>query len=203
MAIFCDELGADIIQDCTNRPTAHLEQRVLIIPSSLLPASGISYDSSTPDSLITDITLASGTGYLIEGIQQKTWINHNNTFQNAADATPGMIHMLENIHILDPSVEIRDEINNLAFGGGTCFAIVERKWKGTDSGDAFLFFGAKFGLSIPDGGLVDSSGENDGKIVISLQTPEGFKEPNLPHVFLETDYATTRTAVWTNKLAAA
>jgi hypothetical protein len=202
MAIYCDEIGADILQDCSNRPTAQLEQKVLIIPSSQLPASGITYDGTRPDSLITAIALSTGTGYLIEGILQKTWINHGNTYVNPADGTAGSIHMINGIKILDPSVEIRDEINNLAFGGGTVFAIVERKWKGTSSLDSFLFHGLKFGLVIPDGGLVDNSAENDGAMVITLQTPEGFKEPNIPHVFVDTDYATTQTAVWTNKLSA-
>ena len=200
MSIFCDELGADILQDCTNRPTAHLDQRVLIIPSSQLPASGITFDGTRPDSLITAISLSSGSGYLIEGIQQKNWVNHGNTYSNSADQSAGMIHHLNGIRILDPSQEVRDEVNNLAFGGAPVFAIVERKWKGTSSLDAFLFFGLKFGLVIPDGGLVDNSNENDGAMVITLQTPEGLKEPNLPHVFVDTDYSTTQTAVWTNKL---
>ena len=160
MALFCDELGADITQDCSNRPIANLEQKVLIIPSSLLPASGFTYDGTRPDSLITDISLDSGTGYLIEGILQKTWINHSNTYLNPADATSGCIHMLAGIRILNPSVEIRDEINNIAFGNGTCYAIIERKWKGTSSEDAFQVYGVKYQLSIPDGGIIDNSNEN-------------------------------------------
>lgn len=201
MSTYCQEIAADIARDCNNLPTANLEQKVLLIPSSLLPASGITYDGTYPNELITDISLSSGNGYLIEGVQNKTWINNGNTYVNPADGTPGYIHMLNGIRILDPSVEKRHEINAIAAGGGTVFAIIERKWKGTSSEDAFLFHGVKFGLTIPDGGIIDNSNENDGTMVITLQTPEGFKEPYAPHVFLDTDYSTTSTAVWTNKLA--
>lgn len=200
MADFCNELAVDIAKDCANPATAQLEQKVLLIPSSALPASGI----TITDNLITGISTSSGTqGYLIEGLQQKTWTNHNNTFLNPQDGTAGFTHTIENIHIMNPSVETRHAIDDLASGGSTYFAIVERKWKGIDSEDAFLFFGLKFGLCIPDGGIIDNSGENDGKIVITLQTPAGFKEPFLPAVFLDTDYDTTATAVWTNQLATA
>ena len=201
MAIFCANIANDILQDCANIPVAQYEQRVLLIPASVLPASGITFDGTNPNSLITAIALASSeTGELIEGIMNKTWINGGNTFVNAADASPGFIHQLNGIRILDPSQEKRDEINKLATGGATVFAVIERKWKGTASLDAFLFHGVKYGLVIPDGGIIDNSNENDGAIVITLQTPEGFKEPNLPHVFVDTDYATTVTTVWTNKL---
>ena len=201
MAIYCNEISAEILRDCSNLPTANLEQKVLLIAASDLAASGITFDVTNPNSLITDIALTTAeVGFLVEGVMNKTWINNGNTFVNPADGTPGFIHMLSGIRILDPDHAMRDQINKLAVGGATVYAVVERKWKGTDSDDAFLFLGLKYGLVIPDGGIIDNSNENDGTLVISLQTPEGFKEPYLPHVFLDTDYATTATAVWTNKL---
>lgn len=200
MSNYCQEIENDILRDCNNPAVAHLEQKVLLVQSSLLPASGITFDGTNPNELITDLSLTSDDGRLIEGVMNKTWINHGNTYVNPADGSPGFIHQLNGIRILDPSVEKRHEINALAVGGATVFALVERKWKGTDSEDAFLFLGLKFGLCIPDGGIIDNSNENDGAMVISLQTPEGFKEPYMPHVFLDTDYATTNTSVWTNKL---
>ncbi len=204
MATFCTELENDILRDCSNQPVANLEQKVLIIPDSLLPATGITFDGTNPDSLITALALDTGTtGKLVEGIMNKTWINNGNTFVNPADGSPGFIHMLSGIRILDPSQEKRDEINKLATSGATVFALIERFWRGDSDLDAFLFHGLKFGLVIPDGGIIDNSNENDGALVVTLQTPEGFKEPWLPHVYLDTDYATTVTTVWTNKLLGA
>lgn len=204
MAIFCSNIANDILQDCSNKPVAQYEQRVLLIPESVLAASGITFDGTNPNSLITALALTtSATGELIEGILNKTWINGGDTFVNPADGSPGFIHQLNGIRILDPSHEKRDEINKLAGGGATVFAVIERKWRGTDSKDAFLFHGLKFGLVIPDGGIVNNSNENDGAMVLTLQTPEGFKEPYLPHVYLDTDYATTVTTVWTNRLVGA
>jgi len=204
MATYCENIENDILQDCANKPVANYEQKVLLIPASVLAASGITFDVTNPNSLITALALTtSATGELIEGIMNKTWISSGNTFVNPTDGSPGFIHMLNGIRILDPSQEKRDEINKLATGGATVFALIERKWRGTSSLDAFLFHGLKFGLTIPDGGIIDNSNENDGAMVITLQTPEGFKEPYLPHVYLDTDYATTVTTVWTNKLVGA
>lgn len=139
---------------------------------------------------------------MIEGVQNKNVLNHSNTFTNPADGTPGFVHMLQGIKILDPSVEKRQAIEELMAGGGSYYAITERLWKGTSSEDAFLFYGFDCGLHVPDGGLVDNSNENEGTMMLTLQTPEGFKETGLPKIVKLTDYATTVTAVWTNKLAA-
>ena len=206
MANFCNEIENDILRLCSDgdQPVANIEQKILLIPSARLPASGITFDGSNPNSLITAIALETAdTGELIEGIKNKTWINNGNTFVNPADGSPGFIHQLNGIRILDPSQEKRDEINKLAVGGATVFVVIERLWRGPSSLDAFLFHGLKFGLVIPDGGIIDNSNENDGALVITLQTPEGFKEPWLPHVYVDTDYDTTVTTVWTNKLVGA
>ena len=204
MADYCDKLENDILRLCSDLPVANLVQKVLLIPASRLPASGITFAGTNPNSLITAIALESSeTGELIEGITTKTWFNNGNTFVNPADGSPGFIHQLNGIRILDPSQEKRDEINKLAVGGATVFVVTERLWRGPSSLDAFLFHGLKFGLVIPDGGIIDNSNENDGALVLTLQTPEGFKEPWLPHVYLDTDYSTTVTTVWTNKLVGA
>jgi hypothetical protein len=204
MSLICTSLAADVARDCDNPSTAEMEQKVLLIPSSALPQSGITYDATNPNELITDIATASGTqGYLIEGIQQKNWINRNTNYVNPADGSAGFLHSLEGIRILAPSLAARKAAHALLVSGDTFYAVVEKKWKGTSSAQAFEFLGAKFGLVVPDGGFVDNSNENDGAMVVSLSTREGLKEPYLPHIFLDTDYATTVTAVWTNKLATA
>lgn len=204
MSEVCYNIGAHVQRLCTQPPLAQLVQKVLLIPEAALLASGITIDGTYDQALITDISTESGTqGWLIEGQADKTWINHNNTFVNPADSSPGWTHMIEGLRIFDPSHEKRQEINKLATGGGRVFAIVERMWKGASSGDAFLFLGLKYGLTIPDGGIIDNSGENDGAMVITLQTPENCKEPYAPMVYLDIDYATTQTAVWTNYLATA
>ena len=202
MAFFCTEIENSILRDCSNKPLAGMVQKVLLIQASLLPASGITFDGSNPNSLITALTMTSSDGRLIEGIMDKNWLNSATSFVNPADGSPGFIHQLNGIRILDPSQEKRDEINKLATSGAPVFAVTESYWKGTSSLDAFHFYGLKYGLTIPDGGIIQNSNENDGATVISLRTPEGFKEPYQPHVYLDTNYATTVTTVWTNLLTA-
>ena len=184
------KLSVSILRDCDEPNVAGIEQEILLISVDDLLASGITKDVTTPNSLLTDIACESGTqGYKIDGIKQI--IRYTNSFVTSEDSLNGVKHMIEGIRIYDQSQEARDQINRL-IAGGRFFAVLERKWKGVDDDDAFLFFGIEHGLELLD--LSDASNENDGCTVISLGTPEGFKEPYLPHVLLETDYDTTKAA---------
>lgn len=60
MSEICAELAEDIARDCTNKPLPNLLQKVLLIPSTLLPKSGITFT----ENLITAIALASFQGVL-------------------------------------------------------------------------------------------------------------------------------------------
>lgn len=194
----CENISADILRDCTNKPVRGIEQSLVLINVDDLPASGITFDGTNPSSLITALSLASGkTGYKIDGI--KNIMNYTNSFENGEDAESGVMHSIAGIRINDPSAAIRAEINKF-IGGAKVFAVLERKWKGTNNASAFLFFGLKFGLELTE--LADASNENDGTTVLTLSTPTGDKEPYLPHIYLDTDYDTSKTT-FNNKFAAA
>lgn len=185
MSEICDTLASDILKDCNNKPTPGIEQKLILIPVNLVTARTLSAG------LISALTLSAGA-YTIDGI--KDIMNYQNSFVNPSDGESGFKHSLQGIRIQDPSVEVRDEINALAVGGRKYYAVIERRWKGSSDEDAFLFFGYNYGLEVPDGGIVDNSNENDGCMVLTLSTPELFKEPRVPDVLLLTNYATTKTA---------
>jgi hypothetical protein len=194
----CEKLSKDIVRDCANPPIKGIDQRLIIINEKDLPASGITFDATFPSALITQIGLLAGTtGYEVEGI--KSIMNFTNSFENPEDAESGLGHSIAGIRVNDPSEEIRNEVNKY-IAGQKCYAVLERKWKGTENKYAFLFFGLKFGLELTE--LADSSNENDGTIVMTLGTPSGYKEPFLPHVYRDTDYDTS-LATFNNKFAVA
>lgn len=194
----CEIIAADILHDCDNVPVAGIEQRLVLINTADLPASGITFDVATPSTLITAIALtAAKTGYEVQGIKQI--MNYTNSLEYTEDSENGIIHAINGIRIYDPSAEGRDEVNKF-IRGAKVFAVLETKWKGLLNATAFKFFGLKFGLELKE--LIDNSNENDGTIVMSLGTPSGFKEPFLPHIYLDTDYATSLTA-FNNKFASA
>lgn len=194
----CEIITADVLHDCDNVPVAGIEQKLILINYDDLLASGITFDVTTPSTLITDIALEAGkTGYLVENIKQI--MNYTNSLEYTEDSENGIIHSINGIRFYDPSASGRDQLNKL-IRGAKVYAVLETKWKGTDGESAFKFFGLNYGLELKE--LIDNSNENDGTVVISLGTPQGFKEPFLPHILLDTDYDTTKTA-FDNKFAAA
>lgn len=196
MSIICNKVAEDILYDCDNRPVAGIEQRLVLINEADLPASGISFDSTYPNALITGIALNPGkVGYEIQGIKQI--MNYTNSLVADEASEDGVKHSITGIKIFDPSEEVRNEINKYV-AGAKVYAVLQRKWKGTDNKHAFLFFGLKFGLMISE--LKDES--VDGIIQISLSTLGANKEPYLPHIYRDTNYATSLTA-FNNKFVAA
>lgn len=196
MSIICNKVAEDILYDCDNRPVAGIEQRLVLINEADLPASGITFDATYPNALITGIALKPGkVGYEIQGIKQI--MNYTNSLVADEASEDGVKHSITGIKIFDPSEEIRNEINKYV-AGSKVYAVLERKWKGIDNKHAFLFFGLKFGLMISE--LKDES--VDGIIQISLSTLGANKEPYLPHIYRDTNYATSLTA-FNNKFVAA
>lgn len=195
MSNACAKIGKNIIYDCNNRSVAGIEQRLVLINEQDLAASGITFDATYPNSLITQINLLpTKVGYEVQGIKQI--MNYTNSLVADENTEDGVKHSITGIKIYDPSEIIRDEINKY-IAGAKVYAVLERKWKGVDNKHAFLFFGLKFGLMISE--MKDESA--DGVISISLSTYGKFKEPYLPHIYRDTDYATSLTA-FNNKFAA-
>jgi len=184
----CAKIGKNVTYDCNNRVVQGIEQRLMLINESDLIASGITFDAVYPNSLITQLELLPNRiGYEIQGIKQI--MNYSNSLVADDNSDDGVKHSITGIKIFDPSEEIRNEVNKY-IAGAKVYAVLERKWKGIDNKDAFLFFGLKFGLMISE--MKDDSA--DGVITMSLSTPGKFKEPYLPHIYRDTDYDTSLTA---------
>ena len=188
MSLICNEIGKNIIYNCNNKPIAGIEQRLVLINKADLDSLGITLDEFYPNALITGIELKPDKiGYEIQGIKQI--MNYTNSLVTDENTDDGVKHSITGIKIYDPSEQIRDEVNKY-IGGAEVYAVLQRKWKGVNNAHAFLFFGKEFGLTLSE--LKDESA--DGVISISLSTPGKAKEPYLPHVYRDTDYATSLTA---------
>jgi len=194
MPSVCSKISKNVLFDCNNRPVEGIEQRLMLINEDDLIASGITFDTTYPNSLITQIELLpSRIGYEVQGIKQI--MNFTNSLVSDDNSVDGVKHSITGIKIFDPSEEIRNEINTYV-AGAKVYAVLERKWKGVDNKHAFLFFGLKFGLMITE--LKDDSAT--GVIEMSLSTPGKFKEPFLPHIYRDTDYDTSLT-VFNNRFS--
>lgn len=192
----CAKISKDIQRNCDDKPVAGMEQRLVLINCDDLPYTGIGFDEDYPNALINLIKLnGNTTGYEVQGIKQI--MKFTNSLEKNDEGEDGTTHSITGIRFYDPSEEARDEINKF-IGGARVFAVLETKWKGVENKYAFKFFGLKFGLELSE--LTEASAENDGTVVMSLKTPNGFKEPYLPHIYRDTDYETSLTT-FNNKFA--
>lgn len=185
------KIAAAVTRDCANLPVAGVDNAsgIVLINKEDLLKSGITKNATIPNALLDDIALNSGTqGYKLDGF--KRMISYTNPLVIAEDSINGVRHTIK-FPWFDLSAQGRAELNKV-IAGQRFYIVLERNWKGTDEDDAFLFFGIEHGLELVE--LVDESEATDGVPMVTLGTPDGYKEPYLPHVLLDTDYATTKTA---------
>ena len=200
MSLVGASISADIARNVVagEQPTTGIKQRILVLNSATWASA--TDDATNPESLVTGITTNAGTsGFILEGILNKDWIQRNSTSLNSDDSTPGFNHGITGIRILSPTQEVRAQVMRMHQSGDVFRIITEDEYTVTDKNDAFKLHGQKYGLIIPDGGLIDNSAENDGSMVLSFQSFR--KEPYGPKsVVIGGSYANTSLAIWTNKL---
>lgn len=185
------KIAADIAAIPNERAIKGLEQNLVIINWDDLPKSGITYDVTNPNELATALALNSGTkGYALTGVCGKQNIKHANEFVTNENTENGFRHILPEIIWPDNSKAGRAELNKMK--NGRFIVVSERLWKGASDADAFLIYGLSIGLEMIV--VSDASNENSGLPVVTFQTMEGFDEPYMPHILLDTDYGTTKTA---------
>ena len=197
MAINCEDfLSADIQKDCSNKPIGGIEVSVVLIPMNYINKT-TSTISPTNKLLITDLATNTGTqGYFIDGIKQAQGamfelVKKEETFDMYKHSFAGVV--------LNPSVANKLELSKLA-SGVRYVAVIEKKWKGQNSTEAFEVLGWDSGLVISE--MTWNTKESDGIIKFVLSNEDGYEEPEMTRTLLETDYATTKTS-FNNKFATA
>ena len=88
---------------------------------------------------------------------------------------------------------IKQQVESLVTG--KIVAILEKNYRGEDGEASFEIRGLDVGLEVTALTKDDSDAETQGAYVITLSSPEAFKEPHLPATLFLTDYATTRALV--------
>lgn len=190
-----DRLAADIMNDCENLSIAGIEADILLIPHGDVDKTATTIDATNP-LLVTDLVLKAGkTGFLLQGVKQTNGYNHE--FVPGDEQTPDKSRHVVRGRILTPSAANRNQANKLGKGEGY-MAVVNKKYKGKDSKDAFLILGWDAGLYLSS--KSENSLENDGAILLELGSKDTMLEKDDPKVLLETDYDTTKAA-FDNKFA--
>ena len=192
-----DRLAADIVNDCENLSISGIESDILLIPHSDVDKTASTIDPTNP-LLITDLVLKAGkTGFLLEGVKQTN--GYNSEFVVGDEQTPDKSRHVIRGRILTPSAANRLQANKLG-KGESYMAVVNKKYKGKDSKDAFLVLGWDAGMYLSS--KTENSLENDGAILLEMSSKDTMLEKDDPKVLLETTYETTLTA-FNNKFATA
>ncbi|WP_417867949.1 hypothetical protein [Xanthomarina gelatinilytica] len=197
MGCLTDELSADIAIDCDNLAIAGIEEDILLIPHDQRDTVATTFDPTNPNIMTALVLKAGSTGYLLEGVKQ---INgFNSEFVKGDSQTLNKHRHGIRGRILSPSAANRNQYDKLA-AGKPYVAVVNKKYKGADSEDAFLVLGWESGIYLQTG--TESSYENSGAIVLEMKSDDDQLENKSPKTLLETDYDTTLTA-FNNKFAVA
>lgn len=184
-----DRLSADIVNDCENLSIVGIESDILLIPHSDVDKTASLIDPQNK-LLLTNLVLKAGaTGFLLEGVKQTNGYNHE--FVPGDDQTRDKSRHVIRGRILSPSAANRLQAQKLG-EGESYLAVVNKKYKGANSADAFLVLGWDAGLYLRS--KTENSLENDAAILLELGSKDNMLESQDPKVLLETDYATTLTA---------
>jgi hypothetical protein len=195
MAGLCDgQMTADILNNCNDAVIGGIEVDVLIFNNNDIKKQSTTFDPLN-NLKVTNFELKTGkTGYLLQGVKQINVLKSELVKKERSNDR--YKHMFEFV-VLNPTVANRKVLHDMNNGDYT--VIVESKYKGLTSQEAFLIGGYDAGMQIQT--TTWSSNENDGNISVTMGSIDGNEEPKPILTLLETDYATTKT-LFTNKFVA-
>lgn len=189
-------LTGDILNDCVNAMVGGIEVDVLFFNHIDINKSACTFHA-TKETLMTNFELKSGkTGFLVQGVKQV------NSLKSELVKKELGIDKWKNTFsgvILNLSTENKDRLLEMSQGGKLA-VMVQLKWKGSASADAFQLAGFDSGLELQTASW--SSKENDGTFAFELASSEGYEETKPIITVLMTDYDTTET-LFSNKFVEA
>lgn len=184
-----EELTDDILINCDHLAIPGIESDILLILHSNVDKSASTIDGTNPN-LITDLVLLQGTeGVFLEGVKQIGGFS-SEFVKGDQERLNKFRHMIRG-RILSPTADNRNNFDKLATGM-PYMAVVNKKYKGPNSEDAFLVLGWDTGITLSVG--TESSYDNDGAIVLEMQSEDDMLENKSPKTLLDTNYETTLTA---------
>lgn len=190
---FLEKLTADILVNCDHLAIAGIEADIVLIPLTDVDKTASIFDA-TNKNVIKDLVLKTGkTGFMLEGVKQIG--GFNSEFVKGDSETLNKFKHGIRGRILSPNAVNRGQFDKLA-SGEAYIAVVNKKYKGVDSKDAFLVLGWESGLYMSVG--TESSYDNSGAIMLELASDDDMLENRSPKTLLETTYDAT-LAAFTNK----
>lgn len=180
-------IDGNIIADCNDMPFAGLETNVRLVNRNDIDFAGTTRNADK--TVCSDFVLKSGkTAFTLVGFKKSNDAGFKLVKKDAIN--DGWEHELKGV-AYNRKPDTLDQLNKLC-KGNKIVAIVEYKHKGATNAEAFMIYGLDSGLELQE--ATHSANTNNGTISLRLASVKDEEEPNVPCVFLDTDYATTKTA---------
>jgi len=180
MALNCSLIGSAQVLDCAAPPLAGLEPFVYLFNLSDKATAPI---VGGGDDTVSTITLAATkTGYKWEGGTDFILGTYSLVTGRVLN---GFAHQVQ-LTLPNDDQSALTEVKNMA-NGRIFAAVVKRGY----TENTIRLYGLQHGLEISEVSGDESSTDNEGLPLITLSTPDGYKEPLPPQHMLSTDFATT------------
>lgn len=187
MASNCGKLDGDILLNCDYPLIGGNKDILKLINQEDLDSVT---RNSTNTQIIEAINLVSSPQAVAYEIEGK---NNSNDIRAAlvkARYSEGYDHeIIFRVFTNGPDVKKKLE----AMAKGTFIAVIENNFRGSTGNAAYEIYGLDVGLELLELETNKSDAETQGAYVITLRTPELFKEPHLPATFFLTSYSATKT----------
>ena len=177
------KLTEDMLFDCVDSPKRGIDGGSAV----LINFDDVDKEASTIDgSKITDLVLKSGTtGYSLQWYKETGLANSSFTPSN--EDVDGFIQGFQ-ARLGTTTAEHSDRLNELK--NGKFIVVYESRYKGDSLASAFKVRGWDVGMKVSESS--DNTNENNGSILFTLATEEGFVEKYPYNIFFNTDYATSK-----------
>lgn len=181
-----NELSGNLEFSCDDKPKGGLANGRAVI----INYNDIDFGTSTvTGASITNLALKAGaTGYKLSWYKELA--SASGAYAPNAEDIDGFTHSFL-ARLATTSATNAERAKELSMGK---FVVVyESNYQGVDQAEAFKVLGWESGLSLAE--MTTNTAENSSSILFTLSTKEGTYEDYPYQIFLETDYATTATAV--------
>lgn len=176
----------DILADCADAPKRGLDgEKAVIINFADIDRTA----SVQAGAIISTLALQSGlSGFGIEWLKEGL-ASANSSLSVQADNVDGFLQSFL-ARLSTTSAENAERANELK--QGRFIVVVETRYKGASSAEAFKVYGWDNGLKLTE--LTNNTLENSGSTLFTVSTEEGDVEQYPYNIFLDTDYATSKAA---------
>lgn len=184
MALNCSLLGSAQTLSCDTPPLAGLESYIYLF--NLADKATVTTVGGGDDTISAITLAATKTGFKWEGGTDFI----TGTYElRASRVVNGFGHSIQ-ITLPNDSQAALTEIKNMA--NGRIFAAVAKRGSAENT---VRIYGINHGMEISEVSGDESNTDNEGLPLITIATPEGYKEPLPPQHMLSTDFATTIAAL--------